>query len=67
MNPAVRYCSPGCPSQDRNLDKIVAQLQSAGIDVKVDPQSYPNGPLLACMILREIRSNCGNQKPGAPN
>ena len=43
MNPAVRYCSPVCPSQDRNLDKMVAQLRSAGIDVKVDPQFYPNG------------------------
>ena len=43
MNPAVRYSSPVCPSQDRNLDKMVAQLPSAGIDVKVDPQSYPNG------------------------
>lgn len=27
----------------RNLDKMAAQLRSAGIDVKVDPQSYPNG------------------------
>ena len=25
------------------LDKMVAQLQSAGIEVKVDPQTYPNG------------------------
>jgi predicted enzyme related to lactoylglutathione lyase len=25
----------------RDLDKMVAQLQSAGIEVKVDPQSYP--------------------------
>src|SRR5215472_10918657 len=27
----------------RDLDKIVAQLRSAGIAVKVDPQAYPNG------------------------
>jgi catechol 2,3-dioxygenase-like lactoylglutathione lyase family enzyme len=27
----------------RDLDKMAAQLQAAGIEVKVDPQSYPNG------------------------
>jgi len=27
----------------RDLDKMVQQLQAAGIDVKVDPQKYPNG------------------------
>jgi len=27
----------------RDLDKMVAQLHAAGIDVKVDPKSYPNG------------------------
>jgi hypothetical protein len=27
----------------RDLDKMVAQLRTAGIEVKVDPQSYPNG------------------------
>jgi glyoxylase I family protein len=27
----------------RNLDKMAAQLQAAGIEVKIDPQSYPNG------------------------
>ena len=27
----------------RDLDKMAAQLQSAGIAVKIDPQSYPNG------------------------
>jgi glyoxylase I family protein len=26
-----------------NLDKMVVQLQKAGIEVKVDPQSYPYG------------------------
>ena len=26
-----------------NLDKMAAQLRSAGIEVKVDPQTYPNG------------------------
>ena len=27
----------------RSLDAMVAQLQSAGITVKVDPEAYPNG------------------------
>jgi glyoxylase I family protein len=27
----------------RDLDKMAAQLQAAGITVKIDPQSYPNG------------------------
>ena len=27
----------------RNLDAMVAQLQTANIEVKVDPQKYPNG------------------------
>lgn len=27
----------------RDLDKMVAQLRSAGIEVKLDPQTYPNG------------------------
>lgn len=27
----------------RDLDKMAAQLRAAGIEVKVDPQSYPNG------------------------
>ncbi|MBO6538447.1 MAG: VOC family protein [Rhizobiaceae bacterium] len=27
----------------RDLDAMVAQLRSAGIEVKVDPQEYPNG------------------------
>jgi glyoxylase I family protein len=27
----------------RDLNKMVAQLKSARIDVKVDPESYPNG------------------------
>jgi predicted enzyme related to lactoylglutathione lyase len=27
----------------RSLDKMVAQLQAAGIAVKVDPETYPNG------------------------
>jgi hypothetical protein len=26
----------------RDLDKMVAQLRTAGIEVKIDPQSYPN-------------------------
>jgi glyoxylase I family protein len=27
----------------RDLDKMAAQLRGAGIEVKIDPQSYPNG------------------------
>lgn len=27
----------------RDLDALAAQLRSAGIDVKIDPQKYPNG------------------------
>ena len=27
----------------RNLERMAAQLQAAGIEVKVDPQTYPNG------------------------
>jgi glyoxylase I family protein len=27
----------------RDLDKMANQLQAAGIEVKIDPQSYPNG------------------------
>ena len=40
----------GRPSQQwmlnfrvRDLDAMVAQLQSAGIEVTIDPESYPNG------------------------
>ena len=29
--------------RDRDLDKMAAQLQAAGIEVKVDPESYPYG------------------------
>ena len=44
----------------RDLDKMAAQLQAAGIAVKIDPQSYPNAGLPACMIPRGIPSNCGS-------
>lgn len=27
----------------RNLDKMAAQLEAAGTEVKIDPQTYPNG------------------------
>ena len=27
----------------RDLDRMAAQLRTAGIEVKIDPQSYPNG------------------------
>ena len=26
-----------------NLDRMIAQLQAKGVEVKVDPESYPNG------------------------
>jgi glyoxylase I family protein len=32
----------------RNLDAMTAQLRSAGIDVEVDPEQYPNGRF-ACL------------------
>ena len=34
----------------RDLDKIAAQLQAAGIAVKVYPQSYPDGRSSGCAI-----------------
>jgi predicted enzyme related to lactoylglutathione lyase len=27
----------------RDLDKMAAQLRAAGIAIKIDPESYPNG------------------------
>jgi hypothetical protein len=39
---------------------MAAQLQAAGIAVKIDTQSYPIGRSPACMTLRGIRSNCGS-------
>jgi glyoxylase I family protein len=27
----------------RNLDAMAAQLRAAGIEVKIDPEEYPNG------------------------
>ena len=27
----------------RDLDAMVAQLRAAGVEVKVDPEQYPNG------------------------
>ncbi len=43
-----------------NLDKMVAQLRTAGIEVK-DPESYPNiGRFARLHDLREIPSNCGS-------
>jgi predicted enzyme related to lactoylglutathione lyase len=29
----------------RDLDKMAAQLRNAGIEIKLDPKSYPNGRL----------------------
>src|SRR5271169_6729677 len=52
----------------RDLDKMAAQLQAAGIAVKIDPQSYPNGR------FARVHDPEGNPielwqpaKPGAPH
>jgi glyoxylase I family protein len=52
----------------RDLDKMAAQLQGAGIEVKMDPQSYPNGR------FARVHDPEGNPielwqpaKPGAPH
>ena len=52
----------------RDLDKMAAQLQAAGIEVKIDPQSYPNGR------FARVHDPEGNPielwqpaKPGAPH
>jgi predicted enzyme related to lactoylglutathione lyase len=44
----------------RDLDKMAAQLRTAGIEVKIDQKSYPNGRFARLYDPREIRSNCGN-------
>ena len=47
-------------SQVRDLDKTVDQLRTAGIEVKIDPQSYPNGRF-ACLLDPEGNPiDCGN-------
>jgi glyoxylase I family protein len=52
----------------RDLDKMAAQLQAAGIEVKIDPQSYPYGR------FARLHDPEGNPielwepaKPGAPH
>jgi glyoxylase I family protein len=52
----------------RDLDKMAAQLQGAGIQVKMDPESYPNGR------FARVHDPEGNPielwqpaKPGAPH
>ena len=52
----------------RDLDKMAAQLEAAGIAVKIDPQSYPNGR------FARLHDPEGNPielwqpaKPGAPH
>jgi len=45
----------------RDLDKMAAQLRTAGIEIKVDPESYPNvGRFARLHDPEEIQSNCGN-------
>ena len=41
---------------------MVAQLRSAGIDVKVDPQSYPNGRFARLHDPEGNPIECGNQQ-----
>jgi glyoxylase I family protein len=44
-----------------DLDKMVVQLRSAGIDLRLTRNLIPtSGASLVCMTLREIPSNCGN-------
>jgi glyoxylase I family protein len=45
----------------RDLDKMAAQLQAAGIEVKVDPQSYPYGlPEHLCLNTSiSMKWDCG--------
>jgi glyoxylase I family protein len=52
----------------RDLDKMAAQLQAAGIEIKIDSQSYPNGR------FARVHDPEGNPielwqpgKPGAPH
>ena len=45
-----------------DLEKMAAQLEAAGIAVKVDPQILSQSAgLRGCTTPREIRSNCGNR------
>jgi hypothetical protein len=45
----------------RDLDAMMAQLAAAGIPVKVDPESCPNGRSPDCTTRRAIRSSCGSR------
>ena len=48
----------------RDLAAIVAQLQAAGLEVTIDPETYPLGALRASTILKAILLSCGNLKAG---
>jgi hypothetical protein len=51
-----------------DLDKMAAQLQAAGIEIKVDPQTFPNGRFAHLHDPEEIPSICGRlrlQRPKA--
>ena len=43
-----------------DLDKMVAQLRTAGIEVRIRNLIPTSGASLVCMTPREIPSNCGN-------
>ena len=46
----------------RNLDAMVAQLRRAGIEVDVDPKTYPNGRFARLPIRKAIPFSCGSRK-----
>jgi glyoxylase I family protein len=52
----------------RDLDRMAAQLQASGIEVKIDPKSYPNGRFAH---LHDPEGNpielWQSAKPGAPH
>jgi len=50
----------------RDLDKMAAQLQAAGMRSRWTRSLIPTAGLPACMTLREIRSNCGSLRFQTP-
>ncbi len=48
----------------RNLDSIISQLQLAGIEVTLDPTTYPNGRIAGFTIPKEIRLNSESPTEG---
>jgi len=46
----------------RSLDAMVAQLQKSNIEVKVDPEKYPNGRFARLHDPKAIRSSYGSRQ-----